>query len=94
MLALEESWDRPEVVETYANLQRWVQDEWIVPGFLAVSPDDARVPFYQGQAAMVFEGNWLGPIVIETGLDPALFDFFPPPTDRDPLGSRPSRSRS
>ncbi len=85
MLALEESWDRPEVVETYANLQRWVQDEWIVPGFLAVSPDDARVPFYQGQAAMVFEGNWLGPIVIETGLDTALFDFFPPPTDRDPL---------
>lgn len=85
MLALEESWDRPEVVETYAHLKRWVDDEWIVPGFLAVSPDDARVPFYQGQAAMVFEGNWLGPIIIDTGLDTALFDFFPPPTDRDPL---------
>lgn len=85
LLALEESWDRPEVVETYSHLRRWVDDEWIVPGFLAVSPDDARVPFYQGQAAMVFEGNWLGPILIDLGLDTELFDFFPPPTDRDPL---------
>jgi raffinose/stachyose/melibiose transport system substrate-binding protein len=85
LLRLEESWDRPEVVETYTHLQRWVEDEWIVPGFLAVSPDDARVPFYQGQAAMVFEGNWLGPIMTDLGLDLALFDFFAPPTDRDPL---------
>lgn len=85
LLRLEESWERPEVIETYSLLQRWVQDEWIVPGFLAVSPDDARVPYYQGQAAMVFEGNWLGPIMADLELDLALFDFFAPPTDRDPL---------
>lgn len=85
LLRLEASWDSPEVIETYSHLQRWVQDEWIVPGFLAVSPDDARVPFYQGQAAMVFEGNWLGPVMTDLGLDLALFDFFAPPTDRDPV---------
>lgn len=85
MLALEASWDSPEAIATYELLDRWVQDEWIVPGFLAVSPDDARVPWFQGQAAMVFEGNWMGPILVANELDLALFDFFAPPTDREPM---------
>lgn len=85
LLALEASWDSPEVVATYELLDKWVQSEWIVPGFLAVSPDDARVPWYQGQAAMVFEGNWMGPVLVGNGLDLSLFDFYAPPTDRDPM---------
>jgi raffinose/stachyose/melibiose transport system substrate-binding protein len=56
---LEASWDSPEVVEAYELLQKWTENGWITPGFMAVAPDDARIPFYQGEAAMVFEGDWL-----------------------------------
>ncbi len=31
--ALEVSWDRPEVVEAYKLYKKWIDNEWIVPGF-------------------------------------------------------------
>jgi raffinose/stachyose/melibiose transport system substrate-binding protein len=82
---LEASWDSPEVVAAYEELKKWVDNEWIVPGFLSVAPDDARQPFYRGQAAMVFEGDWLEGAIKGDEQDPALFDFFLPPTEHEPL---------
>jgi raffinose/stachyose/melibiose transport system substrate-binding protein len=82
---LEASWDSPEVVAAYQKLKTWVDNGWIVPGFLAVSPDDARQPFYRGQAAMVFEGDWLEAVLKADEQDTANFDFFIPPTGHEPL---------
>ncbi|MBA3414655.1 MAG: extracellular solute-binding protein [Chloroflexia bacterium] len=83
--ALEASWDSPEVVAAYQKLKTWVDNGWIVPGFLAVSPDDARQPFYRGQAAMVFEGDWLESVLKADEQETANFDFFLPPTGHEPL---------
>lgn len=82
---LEASWDSPEVVAAYTRLKTWVDNGWIVPGFLSVSPDDARQPWYRGEAAMVFEGDWLEGVLKGDEQDTANFDFFIPPTDRDPV---------
>jgi raffinose/stachyose/melibiose transport system substrate-binding protein len=81
---LEASWDSPEVVAAYQKLKTWVDNGWIVPGFLAVAPDDARQPFYRGQAAMVFEGDWLESVLHADEQDAANFDFFLPPTGHEP----------
>ncbi len=83
--ALEASWDSPEVVAAYQKLKTWVDNEWIVPGFLAVAPDDARQPFYRGQAAMVFEGDWLESVLHADEQDTTNIDFFLPPTGHEPL---------
>lgn len=83
--ALEARWDSTEVVEAYELLKKWTDEEWIVPGFLSVIPDDARIPWYQGDAAMVFEGNWMEPIIKETDQDLSNYTFFVPPTEHEPL---------
>jgi len=83
--ALEASWDSPEVVAAYQKLKTWVDNGWIVPGFFAVSPDDARQPFYRGQAAMVFEGDWLESVLKADEQETANFDLFLPPTGHEPL---------
>ncbi|MDY0091724.1 MAG: extracellular solute-binding protein [Candidatus Vecturithrix sp.] len=82
--ALEVSWDRPEVVDAYKLYKKWIDNEWIVPGFLAVNPDDARMPVYQGAALMVFEGSWMETTFKNDGQDPYNFDFFIHPTGHTP----------
>lgn len=82
---LEADWNSPEVIEAYRLLKSWVDNGWIVPGFLAVSPNDARQPFYRGEAAMVFEGDWLEGVLKGDEQDVANFDFFLPPTGHEPL---------
>ena len=54
---LEARWDDPAVVEAYNLLKKWVDNQWLVPNFLNVVPDDARWPVYRGQAAMVSRGS-------------------------------------
>ena len=83
--ALEVSWDCPEVVEAFALFKKWVDNGWITPGFLAVNPDDARMPWYQGSAVMVFEGSWMERTLVADGQDPNNFGFFVNPTDHTPL---------
>ena len=83
--ALEASWDRPEVVEAYRLFQKWVDNEWIVPGFLAVNPDDARMPMYQGSALMVFEGSWMETVFKTDEQEVTNFDFFFHPTGHTPV---------
>ena len=83
--ALEASWDRPEVVDAYQLFKKWVDNEWIVPGFLAVNPDDARMPMYQGSALMVFEGSWMETNFKNDEQDVNNFGFFFHPTGHEPL---------
>ncbi len=80
----EESWNRPEVVEMYQLFKKWA-DDWIVPGFLQVNPDDARFPMYQGQALMIFEGSWMEAAFKNDGQDVNNFRFLLHATDHEPL---------
>jgi raffinose/stachyose/melibiose transport system substrate-binding protein len=75
-----ESWDQPCVVDAFARLQRWVDNEWLVPDFLGVSPDDSRFPMYLGNAAMVYEGGWFENVLTSDGQDVNEYRFFLPPT--------------
>ncbi len=82
---LEESWDQACVVDAYSTFQNWVDNGWVVPDFLTVSPDDARLPWYQGDAAIILEGVWYEGVLKNDEQDLANFDFYLPPTDHDPV---------
>ena len=82
---LEVSWDQGCVVDAYATFQHWIDNGWVVPDFLTVSPDDARLPLFQGDAAMILEGVWFEGVLKNDEQDAANYDFFLPPTDHDPV---------
>ena len=82
---LEASWDTPEVVEAYELLKKWVDQKWIVPGFLSVAPEDSWLPWYQGKAAMVPEVADMEYTLKADGQDTSKYDLFIPPTDHEPL---------
>jgi raffinose/stachyose/melibiose transport system substrate-binding protein len=54
--ALTERWDQDCVVGAYQKLADWIANDWLVPDFLNVAPNDSRIAIYQGRAAMVLEG--------------------------------------
>jgi raffinose/stachyose/melibiose transport system substrate-binding protein len=83
--ALEARWDDPCVVQSYTNLKKWVDEGWLVPDFLNVAPSDARLPVYQGNAAMILEGPWFEEVLKNDEQDTATYDFFLPPTGHEPL---------
>jgi raffinose/stachyose/melibiose transport system substrate-binding protein len=83
--ALAAPWDGPEAVAAYQTLQRWVNDKWIAPGFLILSPYDARLPFYRGTAVMVLEGDWFETVAKDDEQPIDRFDFFLPPTGHEPM---------
>lgn len=80
----EARWDRPEVVRAYGLLRRWIDRQWIMPGFLLLSPSDARMPFYRGQAALVLEGDWIEAVMKDDEQPKERIDFFIPPTGHQP----------
>lgn len=83
--ALEVSWEDACVVEAYDLFQKWVEQEWITPGFLGVAPADAQIPLYQGEAAMMLETNGFESQVKANEQDPANYDFFIGPTGHEPV---------
>lgn len=82
---LEESWDQQCVVDAYATFQTWIDNGWVVPDFLTVSPDDSRFPFFAGDAGLVLEGVWYEGVLKNNEQDVALYDFYLPPTDHTPM---------
>lgn len=82
--ALEASWDQQCVIDAYGKLRKWIDSGWLVPDFLNVSPDDSRIPVYQGNAAMVLEGPWFEPALVQNEQDVANYGFFVPPTNHEP----------
>lgn len=83
--AMTVSWDRPEVVKAYAMLKKWVDNQWLPPGFMAVSPGDAQLAFNQGKAAMILEGDWEEGALKTAGQDTKKYAYFLPPTGHTPL---------
>lgn len=82
---LEVSWDQQCVVDAYATFQKWIDNGWVVPDFLTVSPDDSRLPFFAGQAGLVLEGDWYEGSLKTYEQDINNYDFYLPPTDQTPL---------
>lgn len=82
---LEASWDEPCVVAAYERMRKWVENEWLVPDFLNVTPADARMPVYLGTAAMIIEGDWFEGVVRGDGQSTDNLDFFLLPTGHEPL---------
>jgi raffinose/stachyose/melibiose transport system substrate-binding protein len=82
---LEESWDQQCVVDSYETFQKWIDNGWVVPDFLTVSPDDSRFPFFAGDAGLVLEGVWYEGVLKTNEQNVADYDFYLPPTDHDPV---------
>jgi raffinose/stachyose/melibiose transport system substrate-binding protein len=82
---LEESWDQACVVDAYSTFQRWIDNGWVVPDFLTVEPNDARLPWYAGDAALTLEGVWFEGVLKNDEQDLANYDFYLPPTDHEPV---------
>jgi raffinose/stachyose/melibiose transport system substrate-binding protein len=82
--ALAVSWDQPCVVDAYTKFRSWIDNGWLVPDFLNVAPDDSRISVYQGQAAMILEGPWFEPALVQNEQDVSQYGFFLPPTDHEP----------
>jgi raffinose/stachyose/melibiose transport system substrate-binding protein len=82
---LETNWDQECVVEAYSIFQKWIDNEWVVPDFLTISPDDSRIPMFQGDAATILEGVWFEGALKNNELDLSQYDFYLPPTDHEPV---------
>lgn len=82
---LEVSWDQQCVIDSYTSFQTWIDNGWVVPDFLTVSPDDSRFPFFAGDAGLVLEGVWYEGTLKTNEQDLANYSFYLPPTDHDPL---------
>jgi raffinose/stachyose/melibiose transport system substrate-binding protein len=82
---LEASWDQQCVIDSYTSFQQWVDNGWVVPDFLTISPDDSRFPFFAGEAGLVLEGVWYEGVLKTNEQDVANYDFYLPPTDHDPV---------
>src|SRR3712207_6364945 len=82
---LEEGWDRKEVVDAYKLLKKWVDEQWITPGFLTVAPNDALLPWYKGDAAMIFGTSTQEAVIKTAEQDISKYDFFLPPTGPHPV---------
>jgi raffinose/stachyose/melibiose transport system substrate-binding protein len=78
------SWDNPGVVDSFALFKKWHTNNWIVPDYLGVVPNDARIPMYQGKAAAYFDGSGAELTWKQDGQDLTKYDYYVPPTDQTP----------
>ena len=89
LVATTASWDQECVTAAFTELSRWVTEKWLPDGFLALDPgaQEHLPPVYAGQAAMVYDGDWLINALVAAGQDVTNWDFFPFPTDTQRLSS-------
>jgi raffinose/stachyose/melibiose transport system substrate-binding protein len=85
LLAGEESWDRPEVVEAFTLFKKWQDKKWIPDGALGLDPADVEPGYVQGKNAYTIIGPWTEAVAIQTAKkDSADFGNFELPTDQKP----------
>lgn len=85
MIALEESWDHPAVIQTYEKLKEWEDKGYFPTGFITADPNETKMALYSGDAAMVLEGPWFDTNVIADEFDIEKIGVFSFPTDQNPL---------
>ena len=85
LLVGEESWDRPEVVESFTLFKKWQDKKWMPDGALGLDPSDIEPGYVQGKAAYTITGPWTeAQAILSAKKDPADFDNFELPTDQTP----------
>jgi raffinose/stachyose/melibiose transport system substrate-binding protein len=79
--SMEANWaDETCVTDAYTEYRRWVTEGWLPDNFLGVSPDEPAVPFYTGQAGMLYDGDWQLKGFPASEQDMSNIDFFNFPT--------------
>ncbi|WP_077622547.1 ABC transporter substrate-binding protein [Sediminibacillus massiliensis] len=84
LINLEESWDHDSVQKTYDKLHEWNEKGYFPEGFITIDPNEAKMPFYSGDAAMQLEGPWFDTNMIADGFDIESVGVFPFPTEQSP----------
>lgn len=85
LLMLEPGWDSPEVVQGLKEVKLW-GDKYFQPGFQGIKPGDAKIAWYNGNAAIQHEGAWIeGTLKADGYLDKVEVVTFPFPMDSRPL---------
>jgi raffinose/stachyose/melibiose transport system substrate-binding protein len=84
LISLDESWDNSAVEQTYAKLQEWEESGYFPVGFITADPNEAKMPFYSGNAAMLLEGPWFDTVATEDEFDLNNVGVFAFPTDQEP----------
>jgi raffinose/stachyose/melibiose transport system substrate-binding protein len=84
--ALTSNWAEEEcVTAAFSELRRWVDEGWLPENFLGIDPGEAKIPVYQGRAAMLYEGDWLVSVLRADEQNLDEYDFFPFPTGTERL---------
>jgi raffinose/stachyose/melibiose transport system substrate-binding protein len=85
LLTGEESWDRPEVVESFALFKKWQDKKWVPQGALGLDPADIEPAYVQGKTAYTITGPWTeAAAILSAKKSPAAFGTFELPTDQKP----------
>jgi raffinose/stachyose/melibiose transport system substrate-binding protein len=84
--ALTAKWtDEACATEAYTELKRWSDAGYLGKNFMSLTPDDAQLKFFSGDAAMVLEGDWLVNMMVDNGVDLNNVGLVPFPTGTDRL---------
>jgi raffinose/stachyose/melibiose transport system substrate-binding protein len=83
LLNLEGTWDTPQVVQALKELKLW-GEKYFQPGFQGIKPGDAKIEFYNGNAAIQYEGAWIEGTLKTDGYADLPVVGFPIPTDSKP----------
>jgi raffinose/stachyose/melibiose transport system substrate-binding protein len=85
LLVGEESWDRPEVVESFTLFKKWQDKKWMPDGALGLDPSDIEPGYVQGKAGYTITGPWTEAGAIQPAKKKSAdFDNFELPTDQTP----------
>lgn len=75
--------DEPCALEAFQEFKRWA-DDWMPEGFMGMDPEsDVHLQLYTGQAAMMYEGDWVIGRFEEEGQNPDDFGYFYFPTGNE-----------
>jgi raffinose/stachyose/melibiose transport system substrate-binding protein len=77
-------WTKPPVVKAFQTIKDWTDKGYFTKGFLSIDPQTDYVSWFQGKAAMIFEGPWEDSVIIGQKQDTSKFGFFPFPTTGTP----------
>lgn len=74
--AFEESWDNPKVVQALSKYKEFCEKGYFPDGFITADPDDTKLEFFSGQAAMDIEGQWYDGVIIQDEQDISNYGVF------------------
>lgn len=74
------SWDNEKVVQALTKYKEFCDKGYFPEGFVTTDPNDTKLPFYAGTAAMEVEGQWFDGNITQDEQDMSLYGTFPFPS--------------